>query len=175
MTSVSIRRVEGPDIADAVYTVQIYAYHARLPCPSKEEWTKGIEKSQGILTYAVYEDDRPVCVAGNAQVTQNVRGRLFPAGIIGGVATLPAARRKGYARQVMADLLEKQFYEENRHNFAPGKMPLPRTRPEVLYLQGLGYEMAGFKDQAIEAYWQVAYQYPNNPYAWLASQKLVKK
>jgi predicted acetyltransferase len=38
-------------------------------------------------------------------MTQNVRGKLFPAGGVWGVVTLPVARRKGYSRQVMGSLL----------------------------------------------------------------------
>jgi predicted acetyltransferase len=37
-----------------------------------------------------------------------VRGKLFPAGGIWGVVTLPATRRKGYSRQVLASLLSAE-------------------------------------------------------------------
>ena len=36
---------------------------------------------------------------------QNVRGKLFDANGVWGVATAPAARRNGYCRQAMAALL----------------------------------------------------------------------
>jgi hypothetical protein len=76
MANVSIRRVEGSALVDAVYTVQSYAYHAQLPCPPKEEWTKGLAEAKGVLGYAVYEDEQPVCVAESLCLTQNVRGLL---------------------------------------------------------------------------------------------------
>lgn len=105
MTHVSIRRIEGPALADAIYAVQSYAYHAQLPLPPKEEWTKGLNRPDGTTFYAVYEGGQPVCVGASGRLTQNVRGKLYPASAIGGVASLPAARRKGYVRQMMADLL----------------------------------------------------------------------
>jgi predicted acetyltransferase len=138
MTDVSIRRLEGPAIADAIYAVQSYAYHAQLPCPPKEEWTKGIEDQKGVVHYAVYEDEQAVCVAASLNMTQNVRGRLYPVNGVGGVATLPAARRKGYVRQLMTQLLaearaagavfsdlypfRESFYERMGYVTFPGTM-----------------------------------------------------
>jgi predicted acetyltransferase len=42
-------------------------------------------------------------------MTQNVRGKLFPASGVWGVVTLPATRRKGYCKQTMRSLLAAEY------------------------------------------------------------------
>jgi predicted acetyltransferase len=53
---------------------------------------------------------------------QNMRGRLYPSAGIAGLATLPAARRKGYLRQVMA-VLAKLL---RGRSFLFGPVPFPQ-------------------------------------------------
>jgi len=155
MTNVFIRRVEGQALVDAVYAVQSYAYHAQLPCPPKEEWTKGLAEAKGVTGYAVFEDEQPVCVGESVCLTQNVRGKLYPASGIAGVATLPAARRKGYVRQLMAVLLadvraagavfsdlypfRESFYERMGYVVFPEMMSATFTPEALIPLQKMDF------------------------------------
>jgi predicted acetyltransferase len=55
--------------------------------------------------HAVFEDDRALSVVVSTPMTQNMRGKLFSASGVWGVATDPAGRRKGYCRQALAGVL----------------------------------------------------------------------
>ncbi len=66
---------------------------------------------QGITCLALFEDHAPVAVVASTPLTQNMRGRLYPTSGIWGVSTMPAARRKGYCRQLMGSLLSANRVE----------------------------------------------------------------
>jgi predicted acetyltransferase len=100
-----IREVEGQDMFDALYALTNYAFHSSPPFENKEEWLEHVRGRKGITCHAIFEGDTAVSVAASTVMTQNVRGELFSASGIWGVATHPAARRKGYVRQIMASLL----------------------------------------------------------------------
>ncbi len=67
------------------------------------------ERRQARLTYvantvglASFEDSQPQTSCSVLAMTENVRGRILPMGGIGGVASFPQARRKGYVRDMLA-------------------------------------------------------------------------
>ena len=60
---------------------------------------------QGVTYCALFEDGVPASGAAGTAMIQNVRGKLFDANGVWGVATAPAARRNGYCRRAMAALL----------------------------------------------------------------------
>lgn len=105
MTITEIRPLEGEDRLEVLYHFQNYAFRASPPFRDKEEWMKIVRERKGVTHHVLFEDDKPVSGAASTVMTQNVRGMLYPAGGVWGVVTLPEARRKGYARQVMASLL----------------------------------------------------------------------
>ena len=105
MTNISIRTLQGEELLDVLYNFQMYAFRASPPYADKEEWAKVVRERKGVTYRTMYEDDRAVAGAASTAMTQNVRGNLYPAGGVWGVVTLPAARRKGYSKQVLASLL----------------------------------------------------------------------
>jgi GNAT superfamily N-acetyltransferase len=108
MTNISIRPLQGEEFLDVHYNFSMYAFRPSPPFPDKEESTKIVRERKGVTYHALFEDGKAVAGAASMAMTQNVRGKLFPASGIFGVVTLPAARRKGYSRQVMASLLSAE-------------------------------------------------------------------
>ncbi len=106
MTRVTIRQIEGEEMLEAKYPLTSYGLHPSPPLPDRDEWWEIIRHRQGVTCLAAYEDDLAVATAASTAMTQNVRGALFGMGGIWGVATHPAARRKGYCRQLVARLFE---------------------------------------------------------------------
>jgi predicted acetyltransferase len=98
-----------------------------------------VGKREGEIYFALFEEDRAVATVAGTPMTQQVRGRLYKMGGIWGVATHPAARRKGYSKRLLARLLaavreegwslsclypfRESFYE--RMGYVT--FPLPRT------------------------------------------------
>ena len=102
---ITIRSLQGEERLDTLYSLNMYAFHASPPYQDKEEWAKTVRERQGVTYHALFEDGSALAGAASTAMTQNVRGKLFPASGVWGVATHPAARRKGYCAQVMASLL----------------------------------------------------------------------
>lgn len=108
MTDISIRSLEEEERLDVLYDLNMYAFHPSPPYQDKEEWAKIVRERKGVTFHALFDDGNAVACAASTAMTQNVRGKLFSASGIWGVATLQAARRKGYSRQVMASLLSAE-------------------------------------------------------------------
>ncbi len=105
MTKITIRNLQDEEFLDVLFNFQMYAFRASPPFTEKEGWANIVRQRKGVTYHVLFEDDLPVAAAANTAMTQNVRGKLFPAGGVWGVVTLPVARRKGYSRQVMGSLL----------------------------------------------------------------------
>jgi predicted acetyltransferase len=105
---ITIRSMQGDEMLDAVYPLDMYAFHSSPPFMDKEEWGKMMRARQGVTYHGLFEDGTAVSVAASTAMTQNVRGKLYPAGGVWGVVTRPESRRKGYCTQVMASLLKAE-------------------------------------------------------------------
>ncbi len=105
MPEITVRQLQGEDWLEVHYALDAYAFHASPPLTDKDEWQSIVRRRQGVTYYALFEDGLPVSGAAGTAMTQNVRGVLFPANGVWGVATAPAARRKGYSRRALAELL----------------------------------------------------------------------
>jgi predicted acetyltransferase len=101
----TIRNLQGEAMLDALYVLNQYAFHPSPPFQNKEEWLSFVRGRKGVTCHAVIEAETPVSIAASTAMTQNMRGELFPASGVWGVATSPTARRKGYCREVMGSLL----------------------------------------------------------------------
>jgi predicted acetyltransferase len=108
MTHISIRPLQGEEFLDVLYNLGMYAFHASPPFQDKEEWAKIVRERKGVTYHALFEDGNAMAGAASTTMTQNVRGKLFPTGGVWGVVTLPAARRKGYSKKVLASLLSAE-------------------------------------------------------------------
>lgn len=105
MPDTAIRRLESEEMLEAMYGLNAYAFHTSPPLTNKEEWKENVRTRQDVTYFAVFEDSAAVSGAASTAMVQNVRGKLFDAGGVWGVATAPAARRRGYCRRTIAALL----------------------------------------------------------------------
>jgi predicted acetyltransferase len=101
----SIRQVEDLEMLEALYPLDQYCLSPSPPFQNKEEWISIIRERKGITCFALFESEEPVSIAVSTAMTQNIRGKLYPASGVWGVSTHPSARRKGYCRQVMGRLM----------------------------------------------------------------------
>jgi predicted acetyltransferase len=68
-----------------------------------------VRERKGMTCFAVFEGETPVSIVVSTPLTQNMRGKLYPASGVWGVSTAPSARRKGYCREAMARLLAAEW------------------------------------------------------------------
>ncbi len=102
---IAIRPIQGEEMLETLYRLNMYSLHASPPGENKEEWIGRVRERKGITCYAAFEDGEPMSIAVSTPMTQNMRGRLYPASGVWGVSTQPQARRKGYCKQAIARLL----------------------------------------------------------------------
>lgn len=102
MVEFSIRSLDAAEKPAVTYPLLGYAFFASPPLPPIEEVQQYLEHA---LISALFEGSTALSMAAATPMIQNVRGCLFPAHGVWGVATLPEARRKGHSRQVLAHLL----------------------------------------------------------------------
>jgi len=106
MTEISIRQIHGQEMQDALYSLTQYSLHPSPPFENREEWNAIVSGRKGVTCFAAFKDEKPVSVAVSTAMTQNLRGKLFPASGVWGVSSDPAVRRKGYCRETIAALLQ---------------------------------------------------------------------
>jgi predicted acetyltransferase len=106
MSEIKIRELQGEEMLEAMYRLNSYAFHASPPLTNKDEWMEIVRPRQGVTYFALFENGIPVAGVASTKMRQQVRGKLFEASGIWGVATDPAARRKGYCRRVMGQMLD---------------------------------------------------------------------
>jgi predicted acetyltransferase len=104
VTNIKVRQIHGKDVFDIIHWLPSYAFSPSPPLFDKEKRREIIQQRKGVTYYALFEDGVPVACAASAPMTQQVRGALFGMGGVLDVVTLPAARRKGYSRRVLARL-----------------------------------------------------------------------
>lgn len=139
MTNTTIRRMPIEEMLEVMFPLTTYAFRASPPFPNKEEWQETVRQRKGITYFALFEDDTAVATVASTAMTQQVRGVFYDAGGIWGVATHPAARRKGYCKRLMARLLAAErkagrplsclypFRESFYEILGYVTFPLPRT------------------------------------------------
>lgn len=107
MTDITIREIKGAALIDIAQRLHAYSLMDSPPLESREDlqdFYDNIKVDDFGISLTLYEDEHPVSTATASDMFQTVRGKLFPIGGVWGVATHPAARRKGYVRQVMTQL-----------------------------------------------------------------------
>ncbi len=105
MNNITIRPLQGEAMLDTLYTLNQYSLHPNPPYQNKEEWAAMVRERRGVTCHATFEGETPISIAASTAMTQNIRGKLFPASGVWGVSTLPSARRQGHCRQTIASLL----------------------------------------------------------------------
>lgn len=111
MPAIEIRRVQGDEATDAWLPLGAYAFRETPPLPDRQEWERFVQHYTDPLQLMLFEDGKPVASAARNCMTQNVRGTLYPAGGLWGVAVHPAGRRKGYARRIVVEMLAAMHAE----------------------------------------------------------------
>jgi len=92
---ITIRHLQGEEMLDALYTLSSYSLHSSPPFRDRKEWEAVVRERQGINCHALFEDDMPVSIAVSTPMTQNMRGKLFPAsGVWGGVNLASGAAKR---------------------------------------------------------------------------------
>ena len=134
-----IREITAQERAEKSLPVQAYAFQAS---PADDALDKKLREGQryyeGNVTLVAEENGFAMADASAIPMQQNVRGKVFPMAGVAGVATLPLARRRGYARALLARLLgqmrETGHVVSALYPFRPsfyerfGFVGLPRTR-----------------------------------------------
>jgi predicted acetyltransferase len=136
---VKIRQIDASEWGERVVPVQSYAF-APSPAADVRERMEGNQRFHaGDVTVVAEDDGAAVASASAVPMRQNVRGAIYPMAGIADVATLPQARRRGYASALVTELLgmmrdsghpvsalypfRPSFYE--RHGFAG--LPKPKS------------------------------------------------
>ena len=105
MTTVTIREVTGDELLSTARVVAEYAFGTSPSKPADpEEHRRRLQFRGNARTLVAFADEMPVATATLYPMIQSVRGALLPMGGIAAVASLPAARRLGYVRQMFAEL-----------------------------------------------------------------------
>jgi predicted acetyltransferase len=105
MPDITIRKLEGDERLQVMYGLNAYAFHATPPLMNEQEWKENVKSRERVTYFALFEDGRPASGAAATPMIQHVRGKLFDANGLWAVATAPGARRNGYCRRVIAQLL----------------------------------------------------------------------
>ncbi|HZC27332.1 MAG TPA: GNAT family N-acetyltransferase, partial [Actinopolymorphaceae bacterium] len=145
----TIRRVTGEELLTTAYPLQAYAFDATpRPAGAHDRWRKSLPYRQDNAVLVAFGDGQPEAVVVGISLRQNVRGRIVPMVGISGVATHPAARRRGHVRALLDQLhgemrdaghvvstlypFRMSFYE--RFGYAG----FPKPRSVRLFADGLG-------------------------------------
>ena len=103
---VEILELTEDSMAESIYALGSYAFHPSPQFQDKESRIETIRGRKGVRYFAAVQAGQSLAGAAGTRMTQNIRGKIFPACGIWGVATLPQARRKGYCRSAMVSLLK---------------------------------------------------------------------
>jgi predicted acetyltransferase len=109
MTEIIIRDLPYQEAAPHVNLLTSYALRPSPPSFDDEIFVEQLKHTDATTRHLVtFEGEQPVACAGAGEMTQNVRGKLLEMSGIIRVATHPYARRKGYAFQVLTELLKAE-------------------------------------------------------------------
>jgi predicted N-acetyltransferase YhbS len=134
-----IRQIGADERVALSLPIQSYAFQPSPATDSEMEKLRATQRYyEGHVTLVAEEDGVAVADVSAVRMRQNVRGAVYPMAGVAGLATLPLARRKGYARALMTEVLGQMrdagdvvsalypfrpsFYERF------GYVGLPRTR-----------------------------------------------
>jgi predicted N-acetyltransferase YhbS len=134
-----IRQIGADERVALSLPIQLYAFQ---PSPVTDSELGKLRATQryyeGHVTLVAEEDGVALADVSAVPMRQNVRGSVFAMAGVAGVATLPLARRKGYARALLTELLGQMrdagHVVSALYPFRPtfyqrfGYVGLPRTR-----------------------------------------------
>jgi len=100
-----IRRLQAEEAGEIVAWLTGYSLEPSPPVPNKAERQEILKRRKGVIYLGMFEDNQPAACVASTQMTQHVRERSYGMGGVWAVATHPAARRKGYSRRLLVELL----------------------------------------------------------------------
>ena len=103
---IEIRPPTEEELYTVLYKMRGYAFRPSPPLQDPDEWQSLFSAVKNALYKTGFENDQPVTHAGCFRLNQTVRGKLFKAGGIWSVISIPQVRRKGYVRQLLQSLFE---------------------------------------------------------------------
>ena len=106
MPETTIRQITGEEMLEVFYWLPAYAFGSSPPLSDKTEYQEKLKKRQGVTYLALFEDGNPMACISSAALTQQVRGSLFGMGGFYDVVTHPSARRKGYSKRLLQQLMD---------------------------------------------------------------------
>ena len=144
-----IRQIDASEWVERTVPVHAYAFAPSPSADVRERMTGNQPYYAGDITVIAEDDGVAVASASAVPMRQNVRGTVFRMAGIAGVATLPQARRRGYASALVTELLgmmrdgghpvstlypfRPSFYE--RHGF----VGLPQAKTVVFPLSSVAW------------------------------------
>jgi predicted acetyltransferase len=145
---VEIRELSADERATVSVPIQVYAFRSS---PADDQVTEALRRDQryheGDVTLVAEESGVAMASASAIPMRQNVRGNVYPMAGVAAVATLPLARRRGFARELLTALLARMRDEgyplSALYPFRPsfyqrfGYAGLPRTRTVTFAPEGL--------------------------------------
>ena len=105
MPQISIERLRGEEALNHIFPLLTYAFWNTPPLPSGEDREQTLSYMESATASVLFEDGVAVACSVSSPMEQNVRGRPVLANGVWGVAAHPSARRKGYARQTLLDMM----------------------------------------------------------------------
>jgi predicted N-acetyltransferase YhbS len=136
---VKIRELDAHERPEVSSPIQAYAFQ---PSPANKALAERLDRNQhyyeGNVTLVAEENGVAMADASAIPMRQNIRGNVYPMAGVAGVATLPLARRRGFARELVTALLARMrdsgYAVSALYPFRPsfyqrfGYVGLPRTR-----------------------------------------------
>jgi len=109
--TVEIRELELQEAVHGLHFLSSYAFTPTPPLPDFDQYAERIRNRTGSKYFGVLVNNQLQAIScATTPLTQNLRGKLVPMGGVANVATHPAARRKGYVRQMMSRIFT-EFHE----------------------------------------------------------------
>ncbi len=145
-----IRQVTADERTDTMFPLQTYAF---LPSPwadtQRAEYARRMQYYRTSVNLVAEEDGQTLACVGAFPMRQNVRGVLHDMAGVASVATHPSARRRGFVRELIDQLL-RQTRDQGctvsvLYPFRPsfygrfGYVGLPRSRTATFAPQGLAH------------------------------------
>ncbi|MFO8037310.1 MAG: GNAT family N-acetyltransferase [Anaerolineales bacterium] len=105
MADHDIRQLRGDEKWHVLRTLTNYAFRSSPPLMDKEKWMEKVKDREEDIVWGLFEKGKPVACTAESVMRQHVRGRMLSMSGIWGVATHPAARRRGFAKQLLKKIL----------------------------------------------------------------------
>jgi predicted acetyltransferase len=113
MPDIDIRQLHRDEKWDVLHALTNYAFRSSPPLMEKEEFMEKAKDREDDIVWGLFEKGEPAACTAESVMRQQIRGRLFSMSGIWGVATHPAARRRGFAKKLL-NITLSHAHEEGR-------------------------------------------------------------